>query len=316
MPSGAGAPYLRGASSRASSSSASGSLAMNNGPNSVAKPVLIFAGAAAVHFLLQRLFAGDGKRSERRRKGRKSSSKPSEKRERSSSRKSNKEEEEQECYHTVVTGDGAPSHAFENVLWRLRSSVVPRLSLGFVPPPITLNVFDFDGTLFQSPLPDSDRWDRETYALLYAMPSRRSFEALIPSSEASGAAAGDTDSAPGKKPDQRRGGLAWFQDPLTLSPPFLPWDSADFDPEAWFVMPVVEAVRRSMQDPHSVTGWFHNTNNKRKRNDLLSFFCVCFSFFALRSPDFPPIYISSPDWPQRALPDAGVGHRVASRTRV
>jgi len=81
---------------------------------------------------------------------------------------------------------------------------------------ITVNIFDFDGTLFRSPTPHRDRWGRSHGTIC------------------------------GMRTD---GGLGWFQDVITLSPPYVP---AAPD-SSWFIANVVDKVIQSMNTPTCLT---------------------------------------------------------------
>ena len=81
-----------------------------------------------------------------------------------------------------------------------------------------LNIFDFDGTLFKSPLPNPRLWSSDLIAKLKAQPCEK--------------------------------GLGWFQDPITLSPPYVP---ATPGPE-WWNLPLLDIVRESMAHPDTVPG--------------------------------------------------------------
>eukprot|EP01103_Thecamoeba_quadrilineata_P006146 TRINITY_DN15871_c0_g1_i1.p1 TRINITY_DN15871_c0_g1~~TRINITY_DN15871_c0_g1_i1.p1 ORF type:complete len:416 (+),score=79.80 TRINITY_DN15871_c0_g1_i1:33-1280(+) len=81
----------------------------------------------------------------------------------------------------------------------------------------TLAIFDFDGTLFRSPVPNPKLWNRSVLGLLYSAPSS--------------------------------GGLGWFQSTLTLSPPYIPSPP----PLGFFNSEIFEAAQRSICDPNSVS---------------------------------------------------------------
>jgi len=81
----------------------------------------------------------------------------------------------------------------------------------------TLNIFDFDGTIFRSPVPNPANWDSSAIGKL---------KATI-----------DTN------------GFGWFQDIVTLSEPYVPARAG----EEWFVPHVKEAVLSSMKDENSIT---------------------------------------------------------------
>lgn len=76
-----------------------------------------------------------------------------------------------------------------------------------------LNIFDFDGTLFQSPVPNPNLWDGKTAGKLNA--------------------------------DLKQGGYGWFQNPLTLEDKYIT-DSS-------FIEDTVAEVNKSMRDPNSIT---------------------------------------------------------------
>jgi len=78
---------------------------------------------------------------------------------------------------------------------------------------ITLKIFDFDGTLFNSPNPNPALWDRETIGKL--------------------------------KGELERGGYGWYQNPITLNDKYIDEDK--------FVDYVVAEVEKSMREPNSIT---------------------------------------------------------------
>jgi len=82
---------------------------------------------------------------------------------------------------------------------------------------ITLNIFDFDGTIFKSPVPNRKLWDSTLLGKIMSM--------------------------------KTQGGLGWFQDPLTLAVPYVPQNPDDM----WFVQHVKDAVLESMVNPNSKT---------------------------------------------------------------
>ena len=88
-----------------------------------------------------------------------------------------------------------------------------------------LNIFDYDGTLFKSPLPNSRIWNSEMVAKLKATPKEK--------------------------------GLGWFQEPITLSPPYVP---ADPGPE-WWNLPLLDIAKESMSHPDYVTGKLVDSHN-------------------------------------------------------
>jgi len=81
----------------------------------------------------------------------------------------------------------------------------------------TLNIFDFDGTLFKSPVPNPSRWDSNLIGKF--------------------------------KSTKEQGGLGWFQDIETLSEPYVPILPGD----DWFEPHVRQAVLDSMNDDNSHT---------------------------------------------------------------
>lgn len=76
-----------------------------------------------------------------------------------------------------------------------------------------MKIFDFDGTLFNSPVPNPRLWDGKTIGRL--------------------------------KGEYKRGGWGWFQNPLTLDSRYIDRNN--------FIEPTVEEVRKSIADPNSVT---------------------------------------------------------------
>ncbi|KAL6056658.1 Protein-lysine N-methyltransferase efm5 [Balamuthia mandrillaris] len=90
------------------------------------------------------------------------------------------------------------------------------------PPPLrreytAVNVFDFDGTLFRSPMPSSKLWNSHLVTKLRMQPSDL--------------------------------GFGWFQEVITLSPPFVPSEpSID-----WWNEELLPVVKNSMDDPQSYT---------------------------------------------------------------
>jgi hypothetical protein len=76
-----------------------------------------------------------------------------------------------------------------------------------------LKIFDFDGTLFNSPLPNPTLWDRTTYGKLWG--------------------------------DFSHGGYGWFQNTLSLDDKYIDADN--------FNEPMVEEVKKSLKDPNSIT---------------------------------------------------------------
>eukprot|EP01125_Pyxidicula_operculata_P011285 TRINITY_DN3691_c0_g1_i1.p1 TRINITY_DN3691_c0_g1~~TRINITY_DN3691_c0_g1_i1.p1 ORF type:complete len:418 (-),score=101.17 TRINITY_DN3691_c0_g1_i1:9-1262(-) len=81
----------------------------------------------------------------------------------------------------------------------------------------TLNVFDFDGTLFKSPAPNPKLWEKPSFGKILEMRSST--------------------------------GLGWFQDTLTLSEPYVPSNPG---PE-WFSEEIKNKVIESMNDDNCVT---------------------------------------------------------------
>uniref|UniRef100_A0A6B2L658 Swiss Army Knife RNA repair protein HAD domain-containing protein n=1 Tax=Arcella intermedia TaxID=1963864 RepID=A0A6B2L658_9EUKA len=80
-----------------------------------------------------------------------------------------------------------------------------------------MNVFDFDGTLFKSPVPNPQNWDSKLIGKL---------KSTIDSQ-----------------------GLGWYQDILTLSEPYVPSNPG----EEWFVTHIKEQVRKSMREQKCAT---------------------------------------------------------------
>lgn len=76
-----------------------------------------------------------------------------------------------------------------------------------------IRVFDFDGTLYNSPIPNPELWDKNMIGTLMG--------------------------------EVHRGGLGWFQNPITLNDKYL--DNSTFNED------VVEEVFKSMNDPDSIT---------------------------------------------------------------
>ena len=80
---------------------------------------------------------------------------------------------------------------------------------------MNIAIFDFDGTLFNSPTPNRERLDKRLYGRLMA------------------------------QPDQK--GLGWFQTPITLSP------EVTTDIGFTFNTGVAESARLTLDDPHTIT---------------------------------------------------------------
>jgi len=80
-----------------------------------------------------------------------------------------------------------------------------------------VNIFDFDGTLFRSPVPNPKLWDNSLIGKIHST----------------------TDQS----------GLGWFQDIITLSHPYVPL----YPEEKWYVAEVKEKVLESMKDPTAIT---------------------------------------------------------------
>jgi hypothetical protein len=80
-----------------------------------------------------------------------------------------------------------------------------------------LNIFDFDGTLFRSPAPNPQIWDSSLIGKI--------------------------------KSAIDQSGLGWFQDVVTLSPPYVPEHPTD----EWYVSDIKQQVLDSMNDPACVT---------------------------------------------------------------
>jgi len=80
-----------------------------------------------------------------------------------------------------------------------------------------LNIFDFDGTIFHSPTPNAHLWDKQFFA------------ELLNSTE--------------------KGGYGWFENVLTLSPPFVPFPP----PVAMFNASVVAEITESHRNPTAIT---------------------------------------------------------------
>lgn len=70
-----------------------------------------------------------------------------------------------------------------------------------------LKVFDFDGTLFGSPLPNPNIWTKELYGTIRA--------------------------------DKNGGGLCWFQDIMTLDEPYVPFPP----PKELYTQSIVDEVK-------------------------------------------------------------------------
>lgn len=79
-------------------------------------------------------------------------------------------------------------------------------------PPVTLRIFDFDGTLFASPMPSKNLWDPSLFGKIRGTP----FE----------------------------GGLGWFQDVVTLQAPYVPKEPT---PE-WYNQSLIEIIEKSKGD--------------------------------------------------------------------
>eukprot|EP01103_Thecamoeba_quadrilineata_P015444 TRINITY_DN4890_c0_g1_i1.p1 TRINITY_DN4890_c0_g1~~TRINITY_DN4890_c0_g1_i1.p1 ORF type:complete len:358 (+),score=60.66 TRINITY_DN4890_c0_g1_i1:23-1096(+) len=80
-----------------------------------------------------------------------------------------------------------------------------------------LNIFDFDGTLFRSPVPNPRLWDRTLLGKLLNT--------------------------------LETGGYGWFQNTLTLSPPYVPSPA----PSHYFNSKIVKKVKASMKNPEATT---------------------------------------------------------------
>lgn len=78
---------------------------------------------------------------------------------------------------------------------------------------LIVNVFDFDNTLFKSPVPNPNLWNPKFIGKL--------------------------------KAEVKEGGLGWYQSLLTLSPQYI-------DPDA-FIDSTVDAVKESMSNPNAIT---------------------------------------------------------------
>lgn len=73
-------------------------------------------------------------------------------------------------------------------------------------PPTILNIFDFDGTVFKSPMPSEKLWSPQVYGKI--------------------------------KSEAENNGLGWFQDPITLSVPYVPLHPSN----EWFNESVVSEI--------------------------------------------------------------------------
>lgn len=82
---------------------------------------------------------------------------------------------------------------------------------------ITINIFDFDGTIFKSPMPNHQMWDGTLIGKIIAM-----------------------------KSDD---GLGWFQDPLTLAYPYVP----ELPSDDWFVPSVKTEILTSIGSTNTKT---------------------------------------------------------------
>jgi hypothetical protein len=83
-----------------------------------------------------------------------------------------------------------------------------------------VHVYDFDGTIFRSPVPHSRLDDGAGFLELVAQPS------FVP------------------------GGLGWYQSKRSMQPPVVPWNPP-FTP-VWFIMETVLQLKQSIADGHHV----------------------------------------------------------------
>ena len=105
----------------------------------------------------------------------------------------------------------------ENVCVGVPHEVKPAAMCECTPTGKRLAVFDFDGTLFRSPTPCPDRWDRCSFGYLTK--------------------------------SLKHGGVGWFQSLCSLQTPLVP----QIPHKGWFVTKVCSRVRECMQDHHCVT---------------------------------------------------------------
>lgn len=78
---------------------------------------------------------------------------------------------------------------------------------------ITIKIFDFDGTIFNSPVPNRDIWNKHMFGKLMS--------------------------------ETERGGYGWFQNPITLAPQYI--GNSDFNED------VLEEIRIANENPNEVT---------------------------------------------------------------
>mmetsp|Transcript_25773 Transcript_25773/g.28662 ORF Transcript_25773/g.28662 Transcript_25773/m.28662 type:complete len:120 (-) Transcript_25773:64-423(-) len=81
-----------------------------------------------------------------------------------------------------------------------------------------LNVFDFDGTIFRSPVPSLNMWSANTLQKI--------------------------------KAPTLCGGFGWFHNKVSLEPPYVP----ETPSAQWYNWDVVKEIKRSMKDDDAITG--------------------------------------------------------------
>lgn len=139
--------------------------------------------------------------------------------------------------------------------------------------PIKIDIFDFDGTIFNSPVPNRNLWDNKTYGKLME--------------------------------DSSRGGLGWFQHKVTLSSKYI--QGSDFNYE------IVNEVKRSMADPASVTVMLtgRDTSFREYILDILSREGLKFDEYGLKPMPKPDeIRITTMDFKQKFIRDLIQKYRV------
>src|SRR5574343_68294 len=107
-----------------------------------------------------------------------------------------------------------------------------------------INIFDFDGTIFNSPVPNGKIWDSKTFGRLMA--------------------------------DSSRGGLGWFQHTITLDNKYIKDSTCNEE--------VVAAVRKSMADPSCATILLtgRDTSFSNRIRDILSSNGLVFDDFGFK----------------------------------
>jgi len=107
-----------------------------------------------------------------------------------------------------------------------------------------INIFDFDGTIFKSPVPNGKIWDSKTFGKLMA--------------------------------DSSRGGLGWFQHTITLDNKYIK--------DSTFNEDVVSDVRKSMADPSCATILLtgRDTSFTSRIRDIVSSIGLVFDDFGLK----------------------------------